>query len=96
MRFGEGVTALLEPVVDVRHAVLENAQRTDDGAVHASEQQREQQQGDDHKEVEGQHGGQELHLRHPREEFVQRAGEIEEHQRDAEEEDRREHPPDSL
>ena len=78
------------------HPVLEHAQRADDGAVYSSEQQRDYQQDSDNHKVKGEHGGQELHFGHPRQKLVQRAGEIKEHQRDAEEKYGCEHPPDPL
>ena len=73
--------------VEVRHAVLEHAQRADDGAVDPSEDQGQEDEADDDGDVEGHHGRQELDLRHPSQPSVQRSREVEEQQRDAQPED---------
>ena len=73
--------------VEVRHAILEHAQRADDGAVDPSEDQGQEDEADDDGDVEGHHGRQELDLRHPAQPSVQRSGEVQEQQRDAQPED---------
>ena len=69
--------------VQVRHSVLENAQRADDGAIDPAEDQGQQDKADDDGDIDGQHGRQKLQLCHPAEPSVQRPGEIQEQQRDA-------------
>ena len=50
-----------------RKDILQDAQRADDGAIDASEDECQRQQGDDDHEVQCQHGGQELHFGEPAE-----------------------------
>ena len=69
--------------VEMRHAVLKHAQRADDGAIDASENEGQQDKADDDGDIDGQHGRQELDLRHPTEPSMQRPGEVQEQQRDA-------------
>ena len=73
--------------VQVRHSVLEDAQRADDGAIDTPEDERQEDEADDDGHIEGHYGRQELDLRHPAQPSVQRSGEVQEQQRDAQPEE---------
>ena len=75
--------------MDPCHPVLEHAQRADDGAIHPSEDKCQNDKADDDGHIEGQDGGEELHLGHPSQPSVQRSREIQEQQRDTQPEDDR-------
>ena len=74
-----------------RDDVLHDAQRTDDGAVDASEDEREHDECQHHQYVQRQHGRQKLYLGRPSEPEAQRAREVEKHQRYEHIEHRREY-----
>ena len=69
--------------IQVCHSVLEHAQRADDGAIDPAKQESQENQADNGGHIEGQEGRQELQLCHPAEPSVQRPGEIQEQQRNA-------------
>ena len=71
-------TATAEP----RHDVLENAQRADNGTIHAAKEQRKHDEGYHNLYVERQHGRQKLDAGQPAEPRVHRSREVEEEQRD--------------
>ena len=61
---GVGVAAHLFILsrAQVREAILQDAEGANDGAIDASEDERQHHEGDDDSEVQRQDGGQELHL----------------------------------
>ena len=75
--------------IEMRYPVLEHAQRADDGTIDAAEDKRQEDKADDDGHIEGQDGGEELHLGHPAQPSVQRSREVQEQQRDAQPEDDR-------
>ena len=64
------------------NAILENAQRADDGAIYAAEDQRKQHQGHHYAHIQGQESREKLDLGHPAQVAMQRAREIQEQEGD--------------
>ena len=84
--FGRGRKTRLFPLAaaaQVRYDILPDAQGADDGAVHAAEQEGQQEQAHDDGQVQGQDGREELDLGHPAQPNMQGAGNIQQQQRDA-------------
>ena len=90
----EAVAMPAPPPGEPRDEVLHDAERTDHRAVDPPEEQRQEEESDNHADVQGQHGGQELNLRHPAEPRMDRLREVEEQQRDRNEEEDRQGDPD--
>jgi hypothetical protein len=60
------------------NAILEDAQRADDRAIYAAENQGKQHKGYYHPHIQGQYGRKELDFGHPAQIRVERAREIQE------------------
>ena len=90
----EAVAMPAPPPGEPRDEVLHDAERTDHRAVDAPEEQRQEEESGNHTDVQGQHGGQELNLRHPAEPRMDRPREVEKQQRDRNEEEDSQGDPD--
>ena len=83
------ILVLAGAMVQGRDAVLEHAQRADDRAINPAEDQGQQDQEDDDADIGSHDGGQELDFGHPTQPEMQRPGEIQQEQRNADPEEYR-------